>query len=248
MTSSVKSAGCGEVNRTRSSPSISPHARSSLREAQPVAELHAVGVDVLAEQGHLDARPRRPAPRPRRGRRRAGGPSPCRAAPGRCRTCRCCCSRREIETQAAYADSRRVGRVDGKVSSDSRISTCASSLCRARSSSTGSEPMLWVPKTTSTHGRPRDDLAAVLLRQAAADGDLHAGPRGLDRRQVAEVAVEPVVGVLAHRAGVEHDDVGRARRRAPRRSPPPRAGRTAARSRARSSGTRRCGPRRCARL
>ena len=58
----------------------------------------------------------------------------------------------EIETQAAYADSRLVGSVDGKTSSDSRISTCASSCTRARSSSTGSDPMLWVPNTTSTHG------------------------------------------------------------------------------------------------
>ncbi len=58
----------------------------------------------------------------------------------------------EIETQAAYADSRLVGSVDGKTSSDSRISTWASSLTRARSSRAGSEPMLWVPKTTSTQG------------------------------------------------------------------------------------------------
>ncbi len=57
-----------------------------------------------------------------------------------------------IDTQAAYADSRLVGRVEGKTSSDSRISTWASSWTRARSSSTGSDPMLWVPKTTSTHG------------------------------------------------------------------------------------------------
>ena len=33
MTSSVNSAGCGEVKRTRSSPSIPPHARSSLEKA-----------------------------------------------------------------------------------------------------------------------------------------------------------------------------------------------------------------------
>ena len=58
----------------------------------------------------------------------------------------------DTETHAAYADSRRVGSVDGKTSSDSRISTCASSCTRARSSRAGSEPMLWVPKTTSTHG------------------------------------------------------------------------------------------------
>ncbi|SLJ82703.1 Uncharacterised protein [Mycobacteroides abscessus subsp. abscessus] len=33
MTSSVNSAGCGEVKRTRSSPSIPPHARNSLAKA-----------------------------------------------------------------------------------------------------------------------------------------------------------------------------------------------------------------------
>ena len=33
ITSSVKSLGCGEVNRTRSKPSIVPHARSSLAKA-----------------------------------------------------------------------------------------------------------------------------------------------------------------------------------------------------------------------
>ncbi len=61
----------------------------------------------------------------------------------------------EIATQAAYGDSRRVGSVDGKVSRESLISTCASWAIRARSSSTGSEPMLCVPNTTSTHGARR---------------------------------------------------------------------------------------------
>ncbi len=58
----------------------------------------------------------------------------------------------EIETQPEWVDSRRLGSVDGNTSSDSRISSCASPLCRARSSSAGSEPMLWVPNTTSTQG------------------------------------------------------------------------------------------------
>lgn len=58
----------------------------------------------------------------------------------------------ETDTQAAYALSRRVGRVEGNASRDSAISTCASSWMRARSSSTGSLPMLCVPKTTSTQG------------------------------------------------------------------------------------------------
>ena len=58
-------------------------------------------------------------------------------------------------------------------------------------------------------GRTAGDLAAVLLREAPADGDLHARVRALHRAQVAEVAVQPVVRVLPHRAGVEHHDVGR---------------------------------------
>ena len=61
----------------------------------------------------------------------------------------------EIDTHPAYGDSRRVGRVEGKVSRDSLISTCASRCTRERSSSVGSEPRLWVPNTTSTHGARR---------------------------------------------------------------------------------------------
>ncbi len=44
MTSSVKSRGCGLVNRTRSRPSISPHARSSFEKASrsPNSEPYAL--------------------------------------------------------------------------------------------------------------------------------------------------------------------------------------------------------------
>ncbi len=57
-------------------------------------------------------------------------------------------------------------------------------------------------------GRLAGDGVAVLLGQAAADGDLHARTLRLHRREVAEVAVELVVGVLPHRAGVEDHHVG----------------------------------------
>ena len=98
------------------------------------------------------------------------------------------------------------------------------------------------PRRTAQHG------VAVLLRQAAADGDLHVGVAVLARREVAEVAVELVVGVLPHRAGVEDDDVGVGAVGAPADSRRPPAGPPAARSRARSSGSRRCAPGRCARV
>ena len=57
-------------------------------------------------------------------------------------------------------------------------------------------------------GRAADHLSAILLGKAAADGDLHARGAGLDGREVTEVAVEPVVSVLAHRARVEDDQIG----------------------------------------
>jgi hypothetical protein len=53
ITSSVKSFGCGLVNRTRSSPSTPPHAAATCRTPAG-RRTHAVRVDVLPEQGHLE--------------------------------------------------------------------------------------------------------------------------------------------------------------------------------------------------
>ena len=145
-----------------------------LAERLAVAELDAVGVDVLAEQRDLDRAVVDEQADLVRGCRRGGDPSPCRAGSARCRTCRCCCSRPRSTPSRCRRESRLVGRVDGKISSDSRISSSASPLWRARSSRLGSEPMLWVPKTTSTHGAFSRTTSLVHLREAAADGDLHA--------------------------------------------------------------------------
>ena len=56
-------------------------------------------------------------------------------------------------------------------------------------------------------GGAADHLTAVLLREAATHGDLHARVSGLDRCEMSEVAVEPVIGVLPHRTGVEDDQI-----------------------------------------
>ena len=64
-----------------------------LAEGLPVAELHAVGVHVLAQQRDLDGAVVDERLDLGQDLARAGGPSPCRAGPGRCRRCRCCCSR-----------------------------------------------------------------------------------------------------------------------------------------------------------
>jgi hypothetical protein len=57
-------------------------------------------------------------------------------------------------------------------------------------------------------GRPLPDAVTVLLGEAPADHDPEIGPGRLDRLQVAQRAVELVVGVLTDAAGVEHDHVG----------------------------------------
>jgi hypothetical protein len=122
ITSSVKAAGCGLVNRTRSNPSTAPQERSSLPNAS-----------------------RSPKPTPYvltfwPSRVTSSTPSPTSASisastsPGRRSTSvprrlgtmqnvQVLLQPTEIETQAAYGDSRRVGSVDGKTSRDSRIST-----------------------------------------------------------------------------------------------------------------------------
>ena len=138
MTSSVNSAGCGLVNRTRSSPSTSPHARSSLQNAcrSPNSTPYAltfwpsrvISLTPSATSASISARI---SP----GRRSFSLP---RSA-GTMQNVQVLLQPTLTDTQAAYADSRLVGSVLGKTSSDSRISTCASSLTRARSSSAGSD-------------------------------------------------------------------------------------------------------------
>ena len=115
----------------------------------------------------------------------------------------------EIETHAAYAESRRVGRVEGK-----RLERLEDldlgALVVARPVQQGREAADVVGAEDDVDPRrPLDDGGAVLLGHAPADGDLHVGVVRLGRAQLAEVAVELVVGVLAHGTGVEDDDVGR---------------------------------------
>ena len=58
-------------------------------------------------------------------------------------------------------------------------------------------------------GGPLPDPLPVHLGQAPAHRDLHVGPALPERLEVAQVAVELVVGVLPDAAGVEHHHVGR---------------------------------------
>ena len=80
----------------------------------------------------------------------------------------------EIDTQAENGDSRRLGRSDGKFCSASTISTWASRVVPGPFEQDGQAGQVVGAEHDVDPGRPVDDRAAVLLRQAAADRDLHA--------------------------------------------------------------------------
>jgi hypothetical protein len=67
---------------------------------------------------------------------------------------------------------------------------------------------LWGAEHDVDMRRPLDDEVTVLLGEAAADHDLQVGTALLQGLELAEVAVQLVVGVLTDAAGVEHDDIG----------------------------------------
>ena len=115
-----------------------------LAERELVAELGAVGVHVLAEQGHLDdpvgdegLTSSRMSP----GRRSRSRPR----SDGTMQKVQVLLQPTEMDTQPEYADWRRAGSSDGNVVRVSSNSACASWRSRARSSSLGRAPMLCVP-------------------------------------------------------------------------------------------------------
>ena len=93
ITSAVKSRGCGDVNRTRSRPSIPPQARSSLENAYRSPNSTPYEFTFWPSRvtsSTPSATSASTSARTSPGRRSFSG----RAARARCRTCRCCCSRR----------------------------------------------------------------------------------------------------------------------------------------------------------
>ena len=122
ITSAVKSRGCGEVKRTRSSPSISPQARKSLlnacRSPNPAPyELTFCprSVTSITPSATSVSISRRISP----GRRSRSLPR----SDGTMQKVHVLLQPTLIDTQARYADSRRVGNVDGNVSRASSSST-----------------------------------------------------------------------------------------------------------------------------
>ena len=141
MTSSVKSRGCGDMNRIRSMPSTFPHSRSKAANAprSPKSTPYALTFwpnNVISLT---------PCSASARTSRRISSLGRSFSRPRSCGTIQkvqVLLHPTEIDTQAENAEWRRAGKVEGKCSSPSRISSCASSSIRARSKSVGSEPTL----------------------------------------------------------------------------------------------------------
>jgi hypothetical protein len=117
----------------------------------------------------------------------------------------------EIDTHAWWRTSRLAGSADGKVSSCSTSSTTGTAAESAWASRPAGSRGCACRRPRRPRGRARRPRA-VLLGEAAADHDREVAAVGaavvLGLLEVSERAVEPVVGVLADRAGVHQDQVG----------------------------------------
>ena len=110
----------------------------------------------------------------------------------------------EMLTQPLWVDSRRVGSVEGFENLELRLAVVPGALEQG-----GKGPHVVGAEDDVDVGGFLEDDRLVLLREAPAHGDLHgAAALALDARELAEVAVELVVGVLAHGARVDDHDVG----------------------------------------
>ena len=150
-TSSVKSRGCGDMKRKRFSPSILPTSRSNFANAprSPTSTPYAftfwpskvISITPCSTNARASATTSLAS-------RSFSFPRSC----GTIQKVQVLLHPTLIETQALNALNRFDGKVDGKCSKASLISTCACFSMRARSSKIGKLPTLCVPKTTSTYG------------------------------------------------------------------------------------------------
>ena len=178
-----------------------------IRESATLTEAHAVGVDVLPQQGHLNRA------------LRGDGLDLGENVSGATVTLLAAQVRDDAEGAGVVAAHRnrhpgRVGALtvsgqsrgkdlEGFLDLDGRLAVVfgAAQERREHVDVVGSEHRI-DPRSLL------DDAVAHLLGEAAADGDLHAGALALDRGELAEVTKEAGRGVLTNRTGVDHDDVG----------------------------------------
>ena len=99
------------------------------------------------------------------------------------------------------------------------MSTCGRPVARRRADQRRQPVQRLRPEHHVDVRRACDDRGAFLARDAAADADDQVRPLALERLDPAEVGEHLLLRLLAHRAGVEQDDVGFGRIVGERRSP-----------------------------
>ena len=118
-----------------------------------------------------------------------------------------------IETNAVAPSTRAGGRRSNFSISGNEMSTCGLPDARARVDHLGQPVQRLRAEHEIDVRRARDDRRAFLARDAAADADQHVRALALQMLHAAEIVEDLLLRFLAHRAGVEEDDVGLARDR-----------------------------------
>ena len=111
-----------------------------------------------------------------------------------------------IETKAVAPSTRAGGRWSNFSISGKLMSTCGRPCALALVQQLGQAVQGLRAEDHVDIGRARDDGRAFLAGHAAADADLHAA--GLEVLDAAQVGEHLLLRLLAHRAGVEEDQVG----------------------------------------
>ena len=183
------------------------HGAQQVGERAALTESDAVGVDVLAQQGHLDGALRGDGLN--LGENVAGAPVAFLAAQVRD-------DAERAGIVAAHGDRHPCGvralamsgqgrreYLEGFLDLDGGLAVMLGAAQERR------EHVNVVRAEDSVHPRGLlDDAVAHLLGETPADRDLHAGTLALNRSELAEVAEESGRGVLAHGACVDDDNVG----------------------------------------
>ena len=202
----------GEVTRVRRGEAHALQARDraagsqQLAERQLVAELHAIGIDILTQQGDLDDSLLHQRLHLRED---LTGATILLGAAQRGHNAESA----GVVASDADRDPRRIRRfppgrqVRGKL--HQRLGDLHLRLLLDASTLKQDRQRAEVVRAEH-HIHPRglaDDLALVLLRQAPSYRDLHARVLLLHRHQVRQISVQLVVGVLAHGTGIEDQHI-----------------------------------------
>ena len=219
---------------------------SAPRRSRPRRSVVApVGVHRLAEQDHLAHAARRRAPGPRRGSRRGAADLAAARARHDAEAAEEVAALHHRDVGAARRRGRRRPRCRAgrsKRSRERRLLGARGALAAPapRRRGPARRRRLWVPKAKSRWAKRRSRVSPSCCATQPPTPRIRPARARLPGAQRAEVAVEAVLGLLADRAGVHEQQVGRLGVRALDASRRAAGGSRASPSRGRSSGSRRC--------